>query len=228
MPRLFAFAALGALALAAPAAHAQILYLGYDSSTGSFANPGAGALSAAGTTASGAYTFVNSDSTTTAYSDWRLYNSSQATISGGSTDSLHAGDSSSALVSGGTVTNVYSGVVGGGSSLVTLSGGSFTFLETLGGGVINILGSNLAESKTKTTINGADYYAVTGTLQSGATPFTADYAVSNDSGTLEFNGKVASPPAIPEASSVVSFGLLMALGGVWLAVRRRSAARAAS
>ena len=228
MPRLFAVAfpalAVSVLALAAHSAQAQSLDL-YSNATAS--------LSAAGTTASGSYTFLDSqfnnaplDPTRTSYSDIYLLGSgSSAAISGGNVTGLHTGDNNSAVISGGTVTSVFV-LPAQSSSLVTISGGNVQYLETQGSGVINILGTNLALSSAITPINGAPYYAITGTLQNGTSPFAADYAVSNAAGTLEFNGVTASPAAVPEASSVVSFGLLM-LGGLALAACRGRASRAA-
>jgi MYXO-CTERM domain-containing protein len=69
-------------------------------------------------------------------------------------------------------------------------------------------------------VNGYTEYTVTGTLQSGD---ALDATYDDYGGTLEFNGVPASP--VPEASTVSSLGLLLVLGlgGVAVARRRRAA-----
>lgn len=235
MPRSFCSApsALGLLSLCAltlgtaafsPAAQAQTLDL--------YTNAAA-TLNSKGTTASGAYVFQDAaynsaplEPARTDYADWFLLGSgSSAGISGGTVGGLHLSDGSAAKISGGTVTHVYAQGVGQ-SSLVTLSGGAVGFVETLGSGIVNFQGIDLLKSATTTAFDDGNYFKITGTFLGSTVPFTSYYADSGSAGTLEFNGDVVSPASVPEASSVVSFGLLLALSGAGLAVRRRAKAAA--
>lgn len=85
-------------------------------------------------------------------------------------------------------------------------------------------------------------YGYVGTLGSGSytvvDPFHSTFAVVNginnagqivgayqDSVTGNYYGFVGTPNSpVPEASSVITFGLLLSLGGLMLSARRRSAA----
>lgn len=112
------------------------------------------------------------------------------------------------------------------NSQITVTGGTFQQILAVGKGTaINLIGSNLTQSKTFQVDNsGQAWYTISGTLQQSQTSFTAQwYAPST--GTLEFNGAPAVPGAapVPEASTVVSFGLLLT-GAAWLIVKRRKAA----
>ncbi len=143
-----------------------------------------------------------------------------------------AGTTASGLfapINAGPATTDYKGlsVFGDGqdNSQITVTGGTFQELLADGQGTsINLVGYNLTESKNFYFSSiGDPYYAVSGTLQQDQTPFTAQwYAPST--GTLEFNGAPAVPGAapVPEASTVVSLGLLL-FGAAWIAVKRRKA-----
>ena len=74
---------------------------------------------------------------------------------------------------------------------------------------MDVFGTGLTETFLESSSPFLDY-SVTGTLQDG-TPLNVLYASNN--GTLLFNGLPAVPlSAVPEASTTVSFGLLLALG----------------
>ena len=133
-------------------------------------------------------------------------------------------------INAGPTTTDYKGlsVFGDGqdNSQITVTGGTFQELLADGQGTsINLIGFNLVQSQDFYFDSVGDpYYIVTGTLQQDQTPFTAQwYAPST--GTLEFNGAPAVPGAapVPEASTVVSFGLLLT-GMGWMAFKRRKIA----
>ena len=88
---------------------------------------------------------------------------------------------------------------------------------------MDVFGTGLTETFLESSSPFLDY-SVTGTLQDG-TPLNVLYASNN--GTLLFNGLPAVPlSAVPEASTTVSFGLLLALGlgSVVVAHKKRQAA----
>jgi len=90
-------------------------------------------------------------------------------------------------------------------------------------GIMDVFGTGLTETFLESSSPFLDY-SVTGTLQDG-TPLNVLYASNN--GTLRFNGLPAVPlSAVPEASTTVSFGLLLALGlgSVVVAHKKRQAA----
>ncbi len=164
------------------------------------------------------------------------YNS-VSNIYGGSVQTLQSLDSSVANIYGGTVSSVQAlgSSIGGvpGSGTINIYGGSLTKLdaEATGpgakpAGTIDIFGTDLAETYLGSSFAPAynapsalfQMYSLTGTLQDG-TALHALYSSSN--GTLLFNGL----PAVPEASTTVSFGLLLALGlsGMIARKKRRTA-----
>lgn len=55
--------------------------------------------------------------------------------------------------------------------------------------------------------------------------FGGDYSSDTQSGSIpQFDNVVLTPAAVPEASTTVSFGLLLVLGGLLLHARKRKAA----
>ena len=121
-----------------------------------------------------------------------------------------------------TTTN-YRGLSAFGDGRITVTGGTFQELLADGNGVINLIGDDLQQSDIlqRDAFN-FPYYEVTGTLQQTTVPFTAEwYAPST--GTLLFNGISALPGGapVPEASTTLSLGLLLALSAGCRAVKRR-------
>ena len=186
MPRFLSAAAplLGCLAgFAASPAQAQYLYVGSDNAR-DFSTPGQATMSAAGTTASGNYSFVGANSQTTGFVEAATFN----------------------------------------TSLLTITGGTFQYLDAEGASTINLIGTNFAEgSDLVSTPYGDNFQTLSGTLEGSASPFTA-YYYAPSTGTLEFNGVPAVPGAapVPEASPAVTLALLL-LGTVWLAGKSRKA-----
>ena len=148
------------------------------------------------------------------------------TISGGSvTTAENFEDGSFLTVSGGTVQTVQNDVGGG---QVKITGGQFQFIDNAGG-EIDVFGSNLKA----TLLNGdpAVYDSsfsllLTGTLQNGDTLDATYNATPGDSQNpvLNFNGHAAPVSApVPEASSTVGLGLMLALGlgGLVVAAHKR-------
>lgn len=122
-----------------------------------------------------------------------------------------------------STTTDYKGLSAFGTGQITVTGGTFQQLLADNSGVINLVGYNLTQSKTFYFDNiGDSWYTVSGTLQQDQTPFTAQW-YRPSTGILEFNGTPAVPGSapVPEASTVVSFGLLL-VGAAWLAVKRRT------
>ena len=121
-------------------------------------------------------------------------------------------------------TTDYKGLSAFGTGRITVTGGTFLQLLADGNGVINLIGDHLQQSDVlQHDALDTPYFEITGTLQQAAVPFTAEwYAPST--GTLLFDGIPAVPGGapVPEASTLVSFALLM-LGGGWLAMKRRKA-----
>ncbi len=122
-------------------------------------------------------------------------------------------------------TTNYRGLSAFGSGQITVTGGTFQQIFAADNGVINLIGTNLTQgSDLQFDAINQPYYTVSGTLQQDRTPFTAEWIVPGG-GTLEFNGLPAVPGAapVPEASTVVSLGLLL-FGTAWLAFKRRKTA----
>ncbi len=239
---------LSALALlnAAPAG-AQTLRLGTFQSVRPPLS-GTATIDAAGTAASGSYTFTaGTGPTTTTYRGVELYNNSVLNFQNGSTitvalfnqgagtANVYGGSVKNILGYDSSVTNIYGGStfyatalgssVGGvpGSGTINIYGGGLTYLAAEQTGVIDIFGSGLTETYLGTS-DPFQIYSLTGTLQDG-TVLAATY--SSDNGTVLFNGQPAVPiPAVPEASTTVSLGLLLmlGLGGMAVAAKRRKSA----
>ncbi len=133
-------------------------------------------------------------------------------------------------INAGSATTDYKGlsVFGDGqnNSQITVTGGTFQQLLADGQGTsINLVGSNLTESKNfYFDSSGISWYTVSGILAQDQTPFTAQW-YRPSTGTLEFNGAAAIPGGapVPEASTVVSLGLLLT-GAALLAFKRRKVA----
>lgn len=235
---LAAFAALGAAATR-PAA-AQGLNVGTFDASGKGAS-GSATVSGAGTQASGAFTFTGSAGAgTSAYKTVRLLNASTfilngggsissflglsgtstATLNGGSVNQVLSSDTSTTNVYGGTVTIIHE--IGG--STANVYGGVVPTFETDEASILDVFGTGLTETflgfNPATGLSPAtSFYALTGTLSDGSA-LNAQYA--DVGGILLFNGVVAAP-AVPEASTTVSFGLLLALGlgGLVIAAKRK-------
>lgn len=130
-----------------------------------------------------------------------------------------------AFINADPTTTDYEGLSAFGTGQITVTGGAFQQLLADDSSVINLIGSNLTMGSDLQfdSIN-QPYYLVSGTLQQEQTPFAAEWIVPAG-GTLEFNGLPAVPGAapVPEASTVVSFGLLL-FGAAWLAFKRRKVA----
>ena len=123
-------------------------------------------------------------------------------------------------------TTNFEGLSAFGTGQITVTGGTFQQLMASDqGSVINLVGTNLTQSSSFYFDNlGQSWYTISGTLQQDQTPFTALWFRPSQ-GTLEFDGIPAVPGAapVPEASTVVSFGLLLA-GAALLAFKRRKVA----
>ena len=91
-----------------------------------------------------------------------------------------------------------------------VSGGTFHFLDSAFYGGFDLTGTDLKLSSTG---------LVTGFLTDGQA-VDAKYVNSDGLGFLDFNGKAAVPSPVPEASTVISLGLLLMLGGVAVARRK--------
>ena len=209
---------------------------------------GTATISAAGTAAAGTYVFTaGTGLATTTFRAVEVLNASSLTFNSGATITsiLFNRNTGTANINGGSikfiygydssVTNIYGGTVfypealgsvSGSipaSGTVNIYGGSLTYLAAQDTGVVDIFGTGLTETFLGTGGPFQDY-SVTGTLRDG-TPLSVMYASNN--GFLLFNGLPAVPlAAVPEASTTVSFGLLLALGlgGVVLARKKRAVA----
>ncbi len=231
--------------LAALPAEAQTLQLG---SLPSVRPPlsGTATISAAGTVATGTYVFTaGTGPATTTFRGVEVLNASSLTFNSGATitSTLFNQNTGTATINGGnvyevlgydqSVTNIYGGSVfypmavgsslGGvpGSGTINIYGGNITYIATQDTGVMDIFGTGLTETFLGTSSPFQDY-SVTGTLQDGT---ALNVLYGNNNGTLLFNGQPAVPtPAVPEASTTVSFGLLLALGlGSVVLARKKSA-----
>ena len=158
-----------------------------------------------------------------------------AVIGGGKVGIIKVADTGTAVVTGasiallGTYNNSGANISGGGisyllaqgASMASVSGGDISNLYTYDTSVLDLLGSGLAARLTGTfqDFPSGTYsqYQITGTLRNGDA-LNATYF--DHGGTLEFNG-VAAVPSVPEASSIVSLGLLLGLGLGGAAVGRR-------
>ncbi len=130
----------------------------------------------------------------------------QVSITGGSVNAL--------VSSGGYAYQPYGGYAPY-DTVCNLSGGTFGTLTATHYGGFNITGTNLAFANN----------FITGTMASGQN-MNVQYINQDGNGFLEFNGVAVPAAAVPEASTTVSFGLLLmlGLGGMVLAKRRAKAA----
>ncbi len=204
---------------------------------------GTATIGAAGTTASGTYVFTaGTGPTTVTFRGVEVYDASSLTFNSGATitGALFNQNTGTATINGGSiqqilgydqsVTNIYGGTVfnpmavgstiGGvpGGGTINIYGGNFTYIATQDTGVMNIFGTGLTETLLETS-SPFSTYSVTGTLQDG-TAFNVLYG--NNNGTLLFNGLPAVPIApVPEVSTILSLGLLLALGGLDVVTRKK-------
>lgn len=128
-----------------------------------------------------------------------------------------------AFINADTSTANFKGLSAFGTGQITVTGGTFQQLVAGDSSVINLIGYNFTQSKDYYTDSVGAWYTVSGTLQQDNTPFTAQFYAPS-TGTLQFDGVPAVPSGapVPEASTVVSFALLLA-GAGWLAIKRRKA-----
>ena len=220
--------------LAALPAQAQSLTLGaYGSSTS-----GKATLTNSGTAVSGDYTFDPAGSPAplsqqTTFDNWTLYGPSTADISGGTINEFSLLGPGTARVSGG----YFQELDVSGLGTLNITGGTFSngaasaALYNEDGGTINLFGSGF----TKHYFFGSSahlVYFVSGTLSDG-TELNSEYYVRYHSVTdsdgishIVEDGRLNFLP-VPEASSVVSLGLLLGLGlaaAAFSARRRKSLA----
>jgi hypothetical protein len=161
-------------------------------------------LTSGGTTASGTYIYYWGFGTPLAsqtyYTEWYVEGPSAANITGGYIGFL----------------NLYD------TSVATISGGSIYLLGTFDSALLDLFGTDLSVTFVRDDSYGsakALEYRLTGTLFNGDALDARYYRYGG--GTLEFNGVYA----VPEASSVISLGLLtLGLGGLAVARRRKAAA----
>ncbi len=185
-----------------------------------------------GTAVTGQYTFGpgSNTSTTNFTKGVETDNASSIVFTGGGSSYVTTKDASTATLAGGTFSNIGAK----GSSTVTISGGTFSDLYTFDTGTINLIGTNLTATANNSFI--FPYYNLSGTLSDGTA--VAGYYESglSNGGRLQFNGVTAasggiipvSAAPVPEASSVVSLGLMLAFGagGLMLARRKKAGATA--
>ncbi len=181
-----------------------------------------------GTAVTGGYTFApGSDTTTSNFMNGvETDNSSSIAFTGGASQYVTTKDNSTATLAGGT----FRQIAAKGNSNVTISGGSFKNLYTFDNGTINLTGTNL--QAVFSTVVFDPSYNLSGTLSDG-TVINGNYeSGQGNGGRILFNGVFAAgvPAAapVPEASSVVSLGLMLALGAGGLVLARRKKAHMAA
>ena len=175
-----------------------------------------------GTAVTGQYSFApDSDTTTTNFMNGvETDNSSSIVFTGGAAQYVTTKDNSTATLAGGTFRQIGAK----GNSTVTISGGSFKNLYTFDNSTINLIGTNL--QATPGTFAFDPSYNLTGTLSDG-TVINGNYeSGQGNGGKLQFNGVTVvdtNPAPVPEASSVISLGLMLAFGagGLMLARKRK-------
>lgn len=185
---------------------------------------GTATLSSSGTLASGTFQYDDANNNPAALNPSQnsfdallAYGNSSVTISGGSLYTLATYDNSIATVSGGTV----NGLSAADSSTINVTGlsrqslGAAFLFGTTGSSTIDLFGTGFTISPTMD----ANQFLIKGTLLDGGS-LTGTYF--NSGGRLLFNGL---PAPIPEASTMVSLGLLLALGGLIVTRRRKTALR---
>ena len=236
-PAGLALALFTAGGLAAAPAQAQAkLYLGQSGNAGL---SGVATITGSGTTASGTYQFTLYDTpapfdpTLTTYSQLYEYGSSAATLgsSGRISDFLFLHDTSTLSVTGGTASAT---LLCYDSSTVNLSSGYAAYIEAFNNSTVNISGGTVSQS-LYTRDNGTMNLFGTGFTETvvDAEPTYTGYEIKEnlqngtfiDNTYFDYGGKLSfnSPAAVPEASSVVSLGVLLTLGfgGLLLSARRR-------
>ncbi len=191
------------------------------------------------TAVTGQYSFANgtSTSTTNFTSGVEADNSSSILFTGGGAQNVTTKDNSTATLTGGTFDEI--GAYG--NSTVTLSGGTFSNLYTFDNATINLIGTNLTATYNSGSIIGfgfvfPDYYRLGGMLSDGTAVNGYYDSGLSSGGRLQFNGVTVasggsvpvSAAPVPEASSVISLGLMLALGAGGLVLARRKKAGAAA
>lgn len=177
------------------------------------------------TAVTGQYSFApGSDTTTTNFMNGvETDNSSSIAFTGGAAQYVTTKDNSSATLAGGT----FRQIAAKGNSTVTISGGKFSNLYTFDNGTINLIGTNL--QAVFSTVVFDPSYNLSGTLSDG-TVINGNYeSGQGNGGRILFNGVFAAgtPAPVPEASTVVSLSLMLALGAGGLMLARRKKAGAA-
>ncbi len=191
------------------------------------------------TAVTGQYTFANgtSPSTTSFTNGVETDNASTFLSTGGGAQNVTTKNSSTATLASGQ----FSQIGAYGNSTVSISGGKFSDLYTFDNATINLIGTNLtAAYNSGSVVSGGfvfpGYYSLGGMLSDG-TAVTGYYESGESSGgRLQFNGITAasggivpvSAAPVPEASSVVSLGLMLALGAGGLLLARRKKVGAAA
>jgi len=183
-------------------------------------------ISPSGTLVSGTYQYYDAnnipsavDPSQSSFDALFAYGNSSVTVTGGSFYTLDAYDNVTATVSGGII----NGLSAQGFSTINITGvplqtlGAGFSLGTSGSGTIDLFGTGL----TATPTVDSDIFTIRGTLLDGKS-LTSNYF--DNGGRLLFNG---TPAPVPEASSMISLGLLLVFGlrGLLIARRRKSAAR---
>ena len=163
-----------------------------------------------------AYFYVGADSTALN----KGFGAATLTSSGVTASGLYA------FINASPATASYRGLSAFSNAQLSVTGGTFQELVADDASTINLVGSNLTESSSYyISPIGDAFYTISGTLQGNQSPFTAGFYAPS-TGTLEFNGiaAVRGAPAsnpVPEASTIISLGLLLMLGLGAVAVKRR-------
>lgn len=148
-------------------------------------------------------------------SDLRNFSTGMANVSGGNISNIHTLAASRANISGGKISNLYTYS----TSTVNVRGGSISNIYTYDTSTVNLFGTNFTQmlvpapsSVFADTQSTFVQYEVKGTLQDG-TLVDASY--------FDYGGRLLFNNPVPEASSIISFGLLLVLGLGGFAIRRR-------
>ncbi len=178
------------------------------------------------TAVTGQYTFGPGSSTATTNfgNGVETDNASSIFFTGGQSQYVTTKDNSTATLAGGTYPNI--GAYG--NSTTTISGGSFNNLYTFDNGTINLIGTNLAAAYNSSNIIYPNYYSLSGTLSDGTSVNGFYRSGLSNGGQLQFNGVTVAPVPVPEASSVISLGLMLAFGAGGFMLARRKKAHTAS
>lgn len=202
---------------------------------------GTAEVSGTGTAAAGEYSFAPGyDASSNSFENGiETNNSSSLLFTGGGAGSVTTRNTSSATLAGGEVENV----AAYDDSTVTIKGGHFSNLYTFGNGTINLTGTNLQATSSGASLGGGGFagnffvfgYDLSGTLSDGTDVDGYYDLLRSRGGSLQFNGVTAvpigripvNPDPVPEASSVVSLGLMLALGAGGFVIARRKKVGAA-